>query len=1041
MLNDKQINRMLAKLARLEQTLEPYIFKRIREVSVRRFETAEQYHSIPQDDKIFVETKRGDAWGREGVYCWFKGTVSIPEEYRGRAIYINPVVGGYEAMLWVNGVPAGTFATKIVRTGHGNHYCDLLIKNGNPDEKIDWAIEFYAGHYIIGTQPFETIDKSDFRYTFDSINLCIKNQDIADFIFDLRTLNQMVDKLDTFSFRRGDIINCLTEVHKTVYYSVEDIDEKQWRPALAKAREIMKPILETKNSASAPVAGIVGHSHMDTAWLWNISETVKKCARTFSNEISLMDQYPEYRFIQSASYHSEMIRKNYPELLEKIKAKVLEGRYELNGAVWVECDCNITSGESMIRQFVWGQKYTQKYFNYTSNCFWLPDTFGYSAAIPQIMKGCKVDYFLTTKLSWNDTNKFPYETFYWEGIDGTAVFSHFNTTHCWPQPKELLEQLDGRDSSNYLQNKQVARKRLVAYGFGDGGGGPEFEMIEMARRVKDLDGCPKAEHVNVGQFMCNLEKEAVNPPTYKGELYLELHRGTLTNQHVIKRNNRKAEIALRNLEFFTVQRAVSEGKVAEDAAIRPLMNTLLVNQFHDILPGTCIARVHDQCYSEMEALMETARNLIEESVITEPEDNTLTVINTLGFDREEIIYLNDCFGQIPSDRNLLMQLVENIHGHEQLCIAKIKLPALGGIVIKLEEGSQDENVKKSPFIYEANTLITPFARVTFGERGTIESFIDTSVNRELCGKGLPLNTFLMAEDVPTTWDNWDLDADCQLKFTPAGKLINSRIVSNGSIQFRIRNTYQLSEKSTVVQDIVFYSTTPRVDFETIIDWKDKHRFLKVDFNTTIMSNMARHEIQFGHCQKPTTRNNSIEQAMFEVLNHKFTDLSETRYGVAILNDCKYGISVEGSDIRLSLHKGGCRPDPRGDEGIHECVYSFLPHKDNFSAKNVVLPAYNLNVKPIIKSGSKIYKSFARVDSDNVIIETIKPCEENQKAFIMRLYEAEGTFTNTKVSLGMKVKAVEITNMLEETLEVLPTAENIELTFGPFEIKTIKVSYD
>ena len=236
MLNDKQLNRMLGKLVRLEQTLEPYMFKRIGEVSVRRFETTDQYHSIPQDDKLFTETKHGDAWGGESVYCWFKGLVNIPEEYRGQTIYISPVVGGYEAMLWVDGIPCGTFATKIVRTGHGNHYCDMLVKDGDPDKKIDLAIEFYAGHYIIGTQPFETRIKSDFKYTFDNINLCIKNQDIADFIFDLRTLNQMVDKLDNFSFRRGDIINCLTEVHKIVYYSVEDADEKIWRLALAKAR-------------------------------------------------------------------------------------------------------------------------------------------------------------------------------------------------------------------------------------------------------------------------------------------------------------------------------------------------------------------------------------------------------------------------------------------------------------------------------------------------------------------------------------------------------------------------------------------------------------------------------------------------------------------------------------------------------------------------------------------------------------------------------------------------------------------------------------
>ncbi|HEY5583076.1 MAG TPA: glycoside hydrolase family 38 C-terminal domain-containing protein [Ruminiclostridium sp.] len=1040
MLNDKQTERMLSKLVRLEKTLEPYIFTNIGDVAVKRFETLDQYHNVPQQDQDYIRTNIGDKWGSEGSYCWFRGKVYIPDEYKGQNIYVRPNVGGYEAMLWVNGVPCGTFATKIVQTGHGNHYCDLLVKAAQSYKEIDLAIEFYAGHYIIGTQPFETNIKSDFRYTFDSINLCIKNQDIADFIFDLRTLNQMANKLDKLSFRRADIINNLVEVHKVVYYAVEDTEEEIWRPALLKARGIMKPILEAKNSASAPSAGIVGHSHMDTAWLWHIPETVKKCARTFSNEISLMDQYPEYKFIQSSSYHSEMIRKNYPGLFAKIKEKVAEGRYEPNGAVWVECDCNIPSGESMIRQFLWGQRYTQKHFNYTSNCFWLPDTFGYSAAIPQIMKGCMVDYFLTTKISWNDTNKFPYDTFYWKGIDDTPVFTHFNTTHCWPDPKTLLEQIDGRDSENYIQNKQVVKKRLMAYGYGDGGGGPQFEMIEMARRVKDLEGCPKAEHVNVGKFMKELEKEAIDPPVFKGELYLELHRGTLTNQHVIKHNNRKAEFALRDLEFLTVQRAVNEEKAAEDRDIRPLMETLLVNQFHDILPGTCIARVNDQCYSEMNSLLLKAKTLTDDIILTEDDKNCITVINTLPFEREEIIYIDGFLESIPANNNLLVQKVEDIHGNEKLCLGQVKLPSLGGAIIELKPLIEVITPETSPFSYCQNILTTPFAKITFAEDGTIVSFLDTRVNRELRGKGLPLNSFIMAEDVPASWDSWDLDADCQMKFIPCSKLINRRVVSDGSIQYRIRSTYAISDKSQIVQDMVFYSTTPRVDFETIIDWKDKHRFLKVDFNTTVMSNTARHEIQFGHTQKPTIRNNSLEQAMFEVVNHKFTDLSETRFGVSILNDCKYGISVEGTDIRLSLHKGGCRPDPRGDEGVHECVYSFLPHIGDFSSENVVKPAYCLNVMPIIKPGRGNYESFAKVSENNIIIESIKPCEDNQKAFIMRLYEAEGTFTHSEIKLGIEYKSAEITNMLEETLEVLPGKPEIQLIFKPFEIKTIKIIY-
>jgi alpha-mannosidase len=1033
---------MLGKLIRLENTLEPYVFTRVAELEMKKFETLNQYHSVPDNGESFTKVRKGDTWGKEGSYCWFKGTANFTEDLGEKDIYIQPVVGGYEGMLWVDGIPSGIFANKITNADRGNHYCDLLVKKAEPGQSVEVAIEFYSGHYYEGTHPFEERVRGDFSSDYDGIYLCTKNQDIADFIFDLRTLNQMAEKLDTYSFRRADIINCLVEVHKTVYYAPEDTEENIWRSALAKARDIMRPLLEAKNSSSAPYAGLVGHSHMDTAWLWPISETVKKCARTYSNQISLMNQYPEYRFVQSSAYHTEMIRRNYPALFDKITEKVAEGRYEPNGAVWVECDCNITSGESLVRQFVWGQKYTQKYFGYTSNCFWLPDTFGYSGAIPQIMKGCRVDYFLTTKLSWNDTNEFPYETFYWKGIDGTAVFSHFNIIHCWPDPKTLLERIEGRGSSNCLKDKSVAKGRFVSYGYGDGGGGPQFEMIEMARRLKDLEGCPKAEHVSVGEFMSRLETEAVNPPAYKGELYLEMHRGTLTNQHRIKRNNREAEKVIHDLEFLTVQKAVKENAEAMDTAIRPLLETLLVNQFHDILPGTCIERVHNQSYSEMEELIETGKKEIEVVTNGNPAKNVVSVINTLGYDRNEIVYLKDS-SRIPEDDSIKYQRIKDMEGNMLLCLANVELPSLGARRIGLKEISSKENSGtdiKSAFQYQDNVLITPFARVEFDNDGTITSFIDVRVDRELRGKGLPLNTFLMAEDVPTEYDNWDVDADYQLKFKPCTVLENREIVSDGVIEFRIRSTYRISDKSIVRQDMVFYASSPRVDFETVIDWNDKHRFLKVGFDTTIVSNTARHEIQFGHCQRPTTRNHSIEQAMFEVLNHKFTDISETRYGVAILNDCKYGISVEGGDLRLSLHKGGCRPDTRGDQGVHRCAYSFLPHIGGFQAETVILPAYSFNTRPIVIEGEFGLTPLAQINSSNIIIETIKPCEDNQKAFIMRLYEAEGTYTNCRIKLGIMPESMELTNLLEETIETLSKQDTAVLTFRPFEIKTLKIGY-
>lgn len=1035
MLNDKQISRMLRKMRRFEGTLDGMMFEKVCELPVVSYETKEQLYTIPEEN-LFKPVKPGDIWGGENVYCWFKSSYTVPQELDGKSLYLRPRMGGYEAMLWVDGQPHGTFATKIVMTGHGNHYCDMIKKEPKAGQKIDVAVEFYAGHYIMGCMPFEENVHSDFRFPFSSMEICTKNETIADFYFNLRTLNELVSVLDETSYRRAELINVMLELHEILYYDPACVSKEEFYQALEKGQEIMAPALARHNSSTAPSVSVIGHSHMDTAWLWHTDETIKKCARTYSNQLNLMEQYPEYKFIQSSAYHGEMIRKHYPELFERIREKVAEGRYEPNGGVWVECDCNITSGESMIRQFLWGQRFTRKYFDYTSDAFWLPDTFGYSAAIPQIMQGCGVKYFLTTKMAWNDTNQFPYDTFYWKGIDGTKVFAHLNKTHCWPSPKDFYQLVYDIKSPDAIRQKHVSDRKLISYGFGDGGGGPQFEMVEMAKRCHDLEGCPKTEHTTVSHFMNELERTAKNPDTYNGELYLELHRGTLTNQHQIKRNNRLSEIALHNLEYLTVYNAVEKQETASDEQYRDLQETLLVNQFHDILPGTCIPRAHQESLAQTGELLEKSAELIQKAAAPSQEENQITVINPTSMTRNDVIYI-DCAEGMRVSGGYKQQVTDTLKNGRKLAVSGVEIPAYASVVLTLEKGEVEE---KSVFSNEGQQLTTPFAKVTFDERGFMKNFYDTTANRELTGEGYPLNTLLIAEDLPAEWDNWDVDADLQLKFKDSAQLVSSKVISNGEVELRIRNEYRIGEKSKIVQDVIFYASTPMVKFETMMDWQDDHRFLKTAFDTSVFSDIVRQEIQFGYQKRPTTRNNSIDQAKFEVLNHKYTDLSESRYGVAILNDSKYGISAYEGQLRLSLHKGGLRPDFNGDKGEHYCEYAFLPHNGGFSAETVIEPAYAFNYKPLVFAGSRKMDSFIQSTAPNVIVETIKPCEDSANSFIVRLYEAEGTFTHTDMKLGFAPKAVEIDNMLEECVEKLTAAPSVGLTFRPFEIKTVKISY-
>ena len=440
MYTEKQLERMLGKLYRLERMLEPKLFYTVGNVPVKAFQTDGSHHDVPEDS-CFSECEDGAVFEGRGIYCWFKGSYTVPEELDGKRLFVYPKIKGYEGMMWVNGKPYGNYASKMIVHSHGNHYCDMLCKEAKAGETVELAFEYYANHYIKGTQPFLVEAQKEYRIEYHSVDICLKDEELAEFYFDLRTANQMVKVLEKKDFRRAAFVRAMLEIHNLISYDFENEVPEVFREQIRRADVILKKVMQEKNASSAPYAGLIGHSHMDTAWLWHRGETEKKCARTYANQMNLMDQYPDYTFVQSSAYHGDIIKRMYPALFEDIKKRVAEGRYEPNGGVWIECDCNIPSGEYMVRQFVWGQRFTRENFDYTSDAFWLPDTFGYSASLPQIMQGCRVKYFLTTKMAWNDTNVFPYDTFYWKGIDGSQVLVHFNRTHVWPDPEALTENL------------------------------------------------------------------------------------------------------------------------------------------------------------------------------------------------------------------------------------------------------------------------------------------------------------------------------------------------------------------------------------------------------------------------------------------------------------------------------------------------------------------------------------------------------------------------------------------------------------------------
>ncbi|MCK9858653.1 glycosyl hydrolase-related protein [Paenibacillus sp. ATY16] len=1037
----------MQKVKRLGEIYGDFLYEQVDTAEMAYWETMEHLYAVPEDAP-WRPAQLGMRWGQPGGSIWFKGTYRIPEHLHDKKLYIVAKTDAHETMLWVNGEPRGIYNVKRNAGQLGFHSALAMTGQAVAGETYELAFEGYAGKPIVGTQPYHSYETDDtfaspYNREFDGIHIAVRREEVNTFIYDLKTLVQIAAAPSTDPFRKGQIVNGLMDVFETVVQKPEAVEESAWRAGLAAASRRMQPLLAQTNGDSAPSAGIIGHSHMDTAWLWTRDEVIRKCARTYANALNLMEQYPEYLFIQSSPFHAELMRRHYPSIFKGIQARVTEGRWEPTGGSWIEPDCNLTSGESLVRQFLKGQRYTRKHFGYTADTFWLPDTFGYSAAIPQILKGVGITSFLTTKLSWNDMNRFPYDSFIWKGLDGTPMLTHFNHIHCWPDAETIIGRVYGAEGDqNNIQHKQVNDRRLISYGYGDGGGGPHDGMLEAARRLEDVEGVPKTSHTTVSAFMESL-RQTSRLPVYAGELYFEGHRGTLTQMAQIKRNNRKAEIAIHDLELLAVLMAAQGGTldiVAEKAELEEL---LLINQFHDILPGTSIPEVHDRAIREVGGIIERAEELSRELMGSAGQDgDAATFWNTLSWERSGQVVMDAREdGRVPSGPSIATQSYIDLNGREKLAVGGVTVPALGYVSVPLENGEGER--AESPFRYDGRTLQTPFASVTFDDNGYMASFVDVPSGRELVGKGHPLNALLMGEDVPLAWDNWDIDQDIKLKLALQTDLVSREVAADGPLHFRLRSEYRIGSRSVLKQDIVFYADNPRVDFETVIDWKDRYQLLKVGFDVQVLSSQARHEVQFGHVERPTHRNTVYDQAMFEVCNHKWTDLSENRFGIAVLNDCKYGVSVEESDIRLTLHKGGCHPDPRGDEGIHEVTYSFLPHQGGFQAETVIRPAYELNmpVKPaggasLENSGSLLY-----IDAPNIIVEAVKPAEEDD-AYVIRMYEAERSAASTKIAFGWKPKKVAITNLLEEELEELAVNEagEINLFFRAFEIVTLKVYF-
>ncbi len=1001
----------------------------------------------------------GTPWGRQWSTTWFRFRATVPADWKGREVTSlihlkkqpQPGFNGMregegftaEGLVFEDGIP-----TRALNVNRADVPVALKARGG---ETVDFYVEAGANASnsdYLGPNGLPSFEGPPL-FTLSRAELATVNPEAYALWMDASTAFDTMKALPVESPRRGQLLFALNQMANVI--------DREDPETFAEARDVLREVMSRKNGPTVHEVSAVGHAHIDTAWLWPLRETVRKCARTFSTALRYIEKYPEYVFVCSQAQQYEWMKRHYPTIHEDIKKAVKSGQWEPVGAMWIEADCNIPSGEALVRQIVYGKRYFRDELGFDCRNMWIPDVFGYAASFPQILKKAEIDYFLTQKISWSQFNKFPHHTFLWRGIDGTDIFTHFppaDTYNAAMKPKELIESV-----ARFRENDRATRS-LYVYGYGDGGGGPSIEQVERARRMRDLEGVPKVTPERVDAFFPKAEADAKELPVWFGELYLELHRGTLTTQGRNKRGNRKGEFLLRDAEFLAgLDPAAVRGRLDATADIRPVpaqdvydatpfgsglealltraWKLLLLNQFHDIIPGSSITWVYrdsDRDYENVGKLgaqvREAGLDVLAGGVDTAGMAEPVALVNTLAFPRREVVSLPDgreAWVEAPSAGYVVadVAVLENTPLPEGLQPVSVEPRAEGGFVLK-------------------NGLVT----VEIGADGLVHRVYDERARREALAPGQKGNLFQLHSDYPNSWDAWDVDVHYRDTFKNWEDVTELGIEAAGPLRCALR-LVKKTAKSTLTQKIVLSAGSARLDFVTEVEWYEKKRLLKVGFPLNIHTTRAWYEIQYGHVDRPTHTNTTWDEARFEVCGQKWGALQETGYGVALLNDCKYGYDALGNVLRLSLLRGPVFPDPHADEGRHEFTYSLFPYQGDLYQGRVIEEAYALNV-PLLQKALPTrsetpvtagirQQSYFSFDRPGVILEVVKPADDGD-GVIARFYEAYGARGPVTLSTTLPFKRAEFTNLLEEAQGDAGLKDGaLTLEIKPFEIVTVRFS--
>ena len=1033
-----------ARLAHWLRTLKDDLYTPLGALPVEAFTTARQLTPGEAMQGAFAPMLPGERWGRTWEYCWMRTHVTLPEAAAGRRVVMDLDTGG-ETTVFVDGKSFGTYRARGIEPAHHYIVDNCLTSCGEPGRRYEILLEAYAGHFFpqapqggCATGPvlpgsYAPPDENEPRAVLGAMTYGLWNEDAYQLYMDLETLRQLGETVDADSLRADKIASALERATLVVDFEQPPLARAESYRA---ARAALKPALEAVNGSTAPAFYAVGNAHIDLAWLWPMAETFRKTSRTFAAQLRLMEEYPEYRYLQSQPAAYEMCREHYPELFERIVAAARRGQWIPEGAMWVEPDTNMTSGESLVRQLLHGKRYFKEVFGVDSVVLWLPDTFGYSAALPQLLKGTGVRYLVTQKIFWsyNGGERFPYHYFTWRGADGSEVVSFLPTSYTYRTgPREIVE----------TWNKRVQKRELDAFllpfGYGDGGGGPTRDDVEFLRREADLEGMPRVKPEGPVAFFEDMEARGGPRHTYVGELYFSAHRGVYTSQAAIKRGNRKAELALREAELWGAL-ALAKGAVYPLARMDAAWKKLLLNQFHDILPGSSIARVYEDARRDHAWVILEAEAVRDGALAVLAAGEGVAVFNSLSFERTGLVALPGEFARGALSEDGTPVAVQALD--DGTVLARITVPACGAVSLKSAVTDVPEGGARAYLTADGAAMENARVRVRLNVRGEVTSFVDLSSGREFAAGAM--NRLLMYRDVPRLYDAWDIDSNYVLQPVDIDEPVTLTVKEAGGLRAVLHLSRALLN-SRFEQDIVLADHSGRLDFVTEVDWHELHRLLKVDFPVRVRATEGINEIQFGYMKRPAHRSRPYDSDRFEVCNQRYSALCDEGHGAAVLNDCKYGISMNGDPsgfgaLQLTLLRAPASPEMRADNGRHRFTYAFTAWEGGFMESPVVAEAFDLNVPMTVAPGGCEGFSAFSVDAPNVFIDTVKPAEDGGGDIILRLYEAKRADTRCELTVRLPFSQVWLCDMLENKEQSLSAPDGrVALQFGTFEVKTLRIA--